>query len=53
MLLAEEVNATVKVYHSERMGLDIDVPDDLQLYFQLGGDTLPFAHSAGSLTITE
>ena len=51
--LAEDVNATVKVYRSERMSLDIDVPDDLQHYFQLTGLTLPLAHSEGSFTITE
>lgn len=33
--LAREAGAEVKVYHSERLSLDIDVPADLQSYQQL------------------
>jgi 2-phospho-L-lactate guanylyltransferase len=32
--LAEEAGATVKIYHSERLALDIDVPEDLNAYRQ-------------------
>ena len=35
--LSEEVGAEVKVYHSERLLLDIDVPADLQSYNALVG----------------
>lgn len=35
--LAEEAGATVKVYHSERLALDIDVPADLEEYYRLTG----------------
>ncbi len=32
---AELVGANVQVYHSERLMLDIDMPEDLELYYQL------------------
>ena len=35
--LASEAGATVKVYHSERLALDIDVPADLEAYYRLSG----------------
>jgi 2-phospho-L-lactate guanylyltransferase len=37
MALAKEAGATVKVYHSERLALDIDVPADLEAYYRLNG----------------
>src|SRR5512143_413372 len=37
MIEAEEAGATVKIYRSEQIALDIDVPDDLALYYQLTG----------------
>ncbi|MEP7290831.1 MAG: 2-phospho-L-lactate guanylyltransferase [Chloroflexota bacterium] len=35
--LAREAGATVKVYHSERLALDIDMPADLEEYYRLNG----------------
>ncbi len=32
---AHEVGAAVKLYHSDRLSLDIDMPDDLKLYSEL------------------
>lgn len=36
--LAEEAGATIKVYNSERLQLDIDVPADLEFYRRLVGN---------------
>jgi 2-phospho-L-lactate guanylyltransferase len=38
--LAQDVNANVHVYSSERMMLDIDVPADLLVYERIAGRTL-------------
>ncbi|MCC7206018.1 MAG: 2-phospho-L-lactate guanylyltransferase [Anaerolineae bacterium] len=35
--LAEQAGATVKILRSERLGLDVDTPADLELYNQLTG----------------
>lgn len=35
--LAKEAGATVKLHHSERLALDIDVPADLEAYYRLNG----------------
>jgi 2-phospho-L-lactate guanylyltransferase (CobY/MobA/RfbA family) len=35
VLAAKRVGANVQVYESERMGLDIDMPDDLAAYQEL------------------
>jgi 2-phospho-L-lactate guanylyltransferase len=35
--LAHEAGAAVRVYHSERLALDIDVPADLEAYYRLSG----------------
>ncbi|MCZ2094829.1 MAG: 2-phospho-L-lactate guanylyltransferase [Anaerolineae bacterium] len=35
--LAEEAGATVKLFHSERLALDIDVPADLEAFYRLNG----------------
>lgn len=35
--LAREVGAAVKLFHSERLALDIDVPADLEAYYRLNG----------------
>lgn len=35
--MAHEAGATVNVYHSERLALDIDVPSDLEAYYRLSG----------------
>jgi 2-phospho-L-lactate guanylyltransferase len=53
VMLAEEANATVKVYRSERLALDIDTPDDLTAYEALTSERLPMIDSEGSLTLTE
>ncbi len=37
--LAGEVGATVKIYQSERLALDIDTPSDLEDYYRLTGVT--------------
>jgi 2-phospho-L-lactate guanylyltransferase len=37
---ANKAGATVKIYHSERIGLDIDTPDDLDVYFRITGELL-------------
>ena len=37
MMSAREVGAVVRHYHSERLMLDIDVPDDLERYYQIAG----------------
>ncbi len=39
--LARQAGADVKLYHSERLSLDIDVPSDLQSYHQLAGGYEP------------
>jgi 2-phospho-L-lactate guanylyltransferase (CobY/MobA/RfbA family) len=36
--LAEEAGAAIKVYNSERLQLDIDVPADLEFYRRLVGN---------------
>jgi 2-phospho-L-lactate guanylyltransferase len=38
---AREVGATVNVVHSPRLSLDIDLPDDLEQYYRLNGDSQP------------
>jgi 2-phospho-L-lactate/phosphoenolpyruvate guanylyltransferase len=55
MMLAEEANATVKIYRSQRIGLDIDQPDDLYLYQKMAGEHSPVfpQPSAGSLPVVE
>jgi 2-phospho-L-lactate guanylyltransferase (CobY/MobA/RfbA family) len=55
LLLAEEAGATIKVYRSEHVALDIDQPDDLLLYQKLAGENSPVfpQPSAGSLPIAE
>ncbi|HVU12353.1 MAG TPA: 2-phospho-L-lactate guanylyltransferase [Phototrophicaceae bacterium] len=45
MALAKEAGASVKVYHSDRLALDIDMPADLEKYYRLTG-------SAQGLTLT-
>ncbi|MCC6803246.1 MAG: 2-phospho-L-lactate guanylyltransferase [Anaerolineae bacterium] len=35
--LAKESGATVKLFHSERLALDIDVPADLEAFYRLNG----------------
>lgn len=47
--LAERAGATVKVHHSTRLGLDIDTPDDLALYYQLTGETTLAGYFSGSV----
>ncbi len=56
MLAAEEAGATVRIYRSDRIALDIDIPEDLNLYFQMTGQTLApsvVEESAGSLPVAE
>ena len=36
--LAQEAGATVKIFHSDRLALDIDVPADLEEYYRLTGN---------------
>jgi len=36
--LAKEVGATVKVFHSDRLALDIDMPGDLEAYYRRTGN---------------
>lgn len=36
--LAQEAEANVQVYHSERLALDIDVPSDLEQYHRMNGN---------------
>ncbi len=38
MALAREAGATVRVYQSEQLMLDIDMPDDLENYYRISGD---------------
>jgi len=35
--LAKEAGATVKVFHSDRLALDIDMPADLEAYYASPG----------------
>ena len=35
--LAKEAGASVKIFHSDRLALDIDVPADLEAYYRLTG----------------
>lgn len=53
LMLAEGAGATVKIYRSENISLDIDTPDDLALYTQMTGESLPVTSSADSLSIPE
>ena len=56
--LAEEAGATVKIYHSETIALDIDTPPDLEAYYRLSGEASPLSqsslgHTASGLTVAE
>jgi 2-phospho-L-lactate guanylyltransferase len=51
LMFAEEAGATVRIYRSDRMSLDIDVPADLDLYHQLTEQ--PVQQPAGTLPVTE
>lgn len=42
--LAEQAGAALKVFRSERMGLDIDTPADLELYYRLTGEAVAPGH---------
>ncbi len=48
--LAEDVGATVKTYSSERLMLDIDVPEDLENYYRMsaGNTAIPLLEMASS-----
>ncbi|MBX3081325.1 MAG: 2-phospho-L-lactate guanylyltransferase [Anaerolineae bacterium] len=45
--LALEVGATIDIYHSERMSLDVDLPADLELYYQIEADSAAPEAAAG------
>ena len=51
MALAKEAGATVKLFHSERLALDIDVPADLEDYYRLtgSGQEVPLTPERNSL----
>jgi len=53
MMLAEEAGATVKIYRSDRIGLDIDTPDDLETYYRLIGQTTPQEDPADELPVAD
>ena len=53
VFLAEEANATVKVYRSPRLSLDIDVPEDLVLYQQLSGTSEPLVPAETTLIVPD
>lgn len=46
--LAQDTGATVKIYRSERLGLDIDTPLDLKSYYDQIGHPLPLALQNGN-----
>ncbi len=53
MIEAEEAGATVKIYRSEQIALDIDVPDDLALYYRLTGQKVVLPNPVNGISITE
>ncbi len=53
MIEADEAGATVKIYRSEQISLDIDVPEDLALYYQLTGQKMIVPNPVNGLSITE
>jgi 2-phospho-L-lactate/phosphoenolpyruvate guanylyltransferase len=53
MILAEEAGATVKIYRSERIALDIDTPSDLDLYHRLIGEVRSLESPANGLPVVE
>jgi 2-phospho-L-lactate/phosphoenolpyruvate guanylyltransferase len=44
MALANAANATVQIYRSETLSLDIDTPEDLAMYYDVAGATALFNH---------
>ena len=51
--LAEEAGATVKIYRSDRISLDIDTPPDLDLYRQMDGKAKSVESTANGLPVAE
>ena len=45
--LAREVGATINIYHSDRVALDVDLPADLELYYQSEADSAAPEAAAG------
>jgi 2-phospho-L-lactate guanylyltransferase len=45
-MLAEEMGATIKVYRSSNIELDVDVPDDLRVYQEITGEVISTSLSA-------
>jgi 2-phospho-L-lactate guanylyltransferase len=53
MMLAEGAGATVKVYRSDRIALDIDTPDDLATYYRLIEQGAPLENPADELSVAD
>ncbi len=53
MIEADEAGATVKIYRSESIALDIDVPDDLALYYRLTGQKVVLPNPVNGLSFAE
>ncbi len=53
MIEADEAGATVKIYRSEQIALDIDVPDDLALYYRLTGQKVVLPNPVSGLSFTD
>lgn len=53
--LAEQAGASVKILRSERLGLDLDTPADLELYYRLSGAPagLGVAQAGAGMSFTE
>jgi 2-phospho-L-lactate guanylyltransferase len=57
-IMADEAGATVKIYRSQTIALDIDTPPDLDMYYNLSGELPPIgssslAHPSSGVTIAE
>ena len=53
MIEADEAGATVKIYRSDQIALDIDVPDDLALYYRLTGQKVTIPNPVNDLSVAE
>jgi 2-phospho-L-lactate/phosphoenolpyruvate guanylyltransferase len=45
--LAQAAGATINIYHSDRMALDVDLPADLEMYYQIEADSAAPEAAAG------
>ncbi len=51
--LAQAAGATIRIHHSERIGLDLDTPLDLSIYHQMTGTIMPRERAQDNLPVTD